>query len=90
MNYYRRLKVNKEIHYPLCGGLSKIIVMPLSGKKKITNLSIWLCQGVQDDEGNYGTQYHVSDYGGELDELIDSLTIIRDRRDKIIEYLNKR
>jgi hypothetical protein len=81
--------MTKELKYPICCGDSAIIVKSFGDRPNNKELSIWLCQGTCDDNGEYNTQYHVTTFDGELDELIKKLLQIRANKDKFSEFLNK-
>ena len=79
--------MTKELKYPICHGDSTIIVKPFGGRPNNKELSIWLCQGTCDDNGEYNTQYHVTTFDGELDELIKKLLLIRSKKSVFIDNI---
>lgn len=81
--------MSKELKYPICCGDSAIIVKSFGDRPNNKELSIWLCQGTCDDNCEYNTQYHVTTFDGELDELIKKLLQIRAKKGKFLEYFNK-
>ena len=79
--------MSKELNYPICCGDSAIIVKSFGDRPNNEELSIWLCQGNCDDNGEYNTQYHVTTFDGELDELIKKLLLIRSKKSVLVDAL---
>ena len=79
--------MSQELKYPICHGDSVIIVKLFGDRPNNNELSIWLCQGTCDDNGEYNTQYHVTTFDGELDELIKKLLLIRSKKSVLVDSL---